>query len=103
MFVILIVLVGGAEMFVIGSVIGLTVAALFYRRRFVRGAIFGGLACVLIAALANLGSLVGAIMPWNGFLNDTPQSLWPACVVSGIAGGLLAGIGRRREKGRPPV
>jgi hypothetical protein len=103
LFVILLVLVGAAEVFVIGSVIGLTVAALFYRRRFVRGAIFGGSACVLIAALANLGSVTGTVTPWNGFLNDTPQSLWPACVVSGIAGGLVAGMGRRREKEMRPT
>jgi hypothetical protein len=83
--------------FIVGAVIGLVVVALVYRRRFLRGALFGGLACVLVLGLAGSGSINGKGTPWIRFINDTTESLSWACPISSAIAGLLAGIGRRRK------
>jgi hypothetical protein len=83
--------------FIVGAAIGLGVVALVYRRRFLRGAVFGGVACVLVLGLAGSGSINRKGTPWISFINDTSESLSWACPIgSGIAG-LLAGIGGRRK------
>lgn len=83
--------------FIAGAVIGLVVVALVYRRRFLRGAVFGGLACVLVLGLAGSGSINGKGTPWISFINGTTESLSWACPVSSAIAGLLAGIGGRRK------
>ena len=82
--------------FIVGAAIGLVVVALVYRRRFLRGAVFGGVACVLVLGLANSGSINGKGTPWISFINDTTESLSWACPVSSAIAGLLAGIGPRK-------
>ena len=83
--------------FIVGAAIGLVVVALVYRRRFLRGAVFDGVACVLVLGLAGSGSINGKGTPWISFINDTTESLsWAFPVGSAIAG-LLAGIGGRRN------
>jgi hypothetical protein len=81
--------------FIGGAAIGLVVVALVYRRRFLRGAVFGGVACVLVLGLAGSGSINGKGTPWITFINDA--SLAWACPVSSAIAGLLAGIGGRRR------
>jgi hypothetical protein len=83
--------------FIVGAVIGLVVVALVYRRRFLRGAVFGGVACVLVLGLAESGSINGKGTPWISFINDTTESLYWACPVSSGIAALLAGIGGRRK------
>jgi len=83
--------------FIVGSVIGLVVVALVYRTRFLRGAVFGGVACVLVLGLAGSGSINGKGTPWISFINDTSESLYWACPVGSAIAGLLAGIGRGRQ------
>jgi len=80
-----------------GSSLGLVVVALVYGRRFLRGVVFGGVACVLVLGLANSGSINGKGTPWISFINDTTESLSWACPVSSAIAGLLAGIGGRRK------
>ena len=83
--------------FIVGAAIGLVVVALVYRKRFLRGAVFGGVACVLVLGLAGSGSINGKGTPWISFINDTKESLSWACPVSSAIAGLFAGIGGRRK------
>jgi hypothetical protein len=103
LFVLLIIAYGAVCGFVVGAVIGLAVVAVVYRRRYLRGAVFGGVACVLVLGLANSGSVNGKGTPWISFINDTAESLEWVCPVSSALAGLLAGVGARHEKGARPA
>jgi peptidoglycan/LPS O-acetylase OafA/YrhL len=96
-FILILMLTSAVCGFIVGAVIGLVVVALVYRRRFLRGAAFGGFACVLVLGFANSGSISGKGTPWISFINDTTESLSWACPVSSGIAGLLAGIGGRRK------
>jgi len=101
--VLVIIAYGAVCGFVVGAVIGLAVVALVYRRRYLRGAVFGGAACVIVLGLANSGSVNGKGTPWISFINDTAESLEWVCPVSSAVAGLLAGMGARRERGKLPA
>ena len=93
MYIIVAVLFGTVCVFALGSILGVVVAATFYGARLLRGAVFGGSGCVLVMGLANLGSRAEA--PSNGFLN---QNFAWALLITGVLGGLLAGLGRKSHE-----
>jgi hypothetical protein len=100
--------------FVIGAVIGLAVAGLVYRTRFLRGAVFGGVMFLLASGLAGWADSHAAFMngrridvaPWGENLwlrNRIVENETAICVVSTCGAALLAGVKRRRLKDERPT
>jgi len=94
---------------VLGALIGLGTVALAYRRRFLRGAVFGGIMFVLASGLAGWADSHAAFMngqrvdvaPWGENLwlrNRIAENETVICVVSACGGGLLAGLKARSGK-----
>ena len=94
---ILVIVVYALIVSLIGAAIGLVVAVVVYRgrRRFLRAAVFGGLAWLGMMALASSGSVSSSGRPWISFINSTSKSYPISCILGSVAGGLIAGIGRR--------
>jgi hypothetical protein len=95
--------------FFAGFVVGLGVVALVYRTRFIRGAIFGGIAFVLVSGLAGWADSHAYFLngkrvspaPWvedlrlRNFLAENETVLE---VTSSCGAALQAGIGGRRRR-----
>jgi hypothetical protein len=95
--------------FVLGALIGLGTVALAYRKRFLRGAIFGGVMFVLASGLAGWADSHAAFMngrrvdlaPWGENLwmrNRIVENETVICVVSACGAALLAGVKARSSK-----